>query len=326
MCSLVPLQAGSVQLEMHFLSQLTGDDRFAAAATRSLDALLHLPLQGGGAVLPIDVHPQRNQFESDRRSIGASGDSYYEYLLKVAMLLKHRGHDHEREKLLGHYHKAVGAIEATMVGRVRRDPPHGGQTWAWLGARASASAALEGNMEHLACFVPGMLALGSLAEPQLFAHHLVLAKELAATCMAMYRGSVSGLAAEHSSVGAAGVTPIGGHKSGLLRPETVESLFVLWRATADTTYRAWGWEIFKSLEGHGRLDEGGYTAVDDVQSTSPKRLDRMDSFFLSETLKYLWLLFSEEKNLPLDQFVLNTEGHPFTLIGPNGPFSMRRKS
>lgn len=38
---------------------------------------------------------------------------------------------------------------------------------------------------------------------------------------------------------------------------------------------------------------------------------QVDSFFYSETLKYLYLLFSPPTLLPLDQWVLNTEGHPF---------------
>ena len=31
----------------------------------------------------------------------------------------------------------------------------------------------------------------------------------------------------------------------LLRPEAVESLFVLWRVTQNETYREWGWQIFR---------------------------------------------------------------------------------
>ena len=42
----------------------------------------------------------------------------------------------------------------------------------------------------------------------------------------------------------------------------------------------------------------------------PKQ-DRMDSFFLSETLKYLYLLFTEESDLVIDinRFIFTTEGH-----------------
>ncbi|OAY69671.1 Mannosyl-oligosaccharide 1,2-alpha-mannosidase MNS3 [Ananas comosus] len=40
----------------------------------------------------------------------------------------------------------------------------------------------------------------------------------------------------------------------------------------------------------------------------------METFFLGETLKYLYLLFGENNILPLDKFVFNTEAHPFPLI------------
>ena len=35
----------------------------------------------------------------------------------------------------------------------------------------------------------------------------------------------------------------------LLRPEMLESLFVLWRATGNTKYRDWGWHIFRRASG-----------------------------------------------------------------------------
>lgn len=42
----------------------------------------------------------------------------------------------------------------------------------------------------------------------------------------------------------------------------------------------------------------------------------MESFFLAETLKYFYLLFEDDANvLPLDQWVLNTEAHPFPIWG-----------
>ena len=38
--------------------------------------------------------------------------------------------------------------------------------------------------------------------------------------------------------------------------------------------------------------------------------DTMQSFFLAETLKYLYLLFSDSSTVDLDEFVFNTEAHP----------------
>lgn len=59
----------------------------------------------------------------------------------------------------------------------------------------------------------------------------------------------------------------------------------------------------------------GYTSIGNVKNTAnvqPK--DMMESFFLGETLKYLYLLFSDDpKLLDLDKFVINTEAHPFPI-------------
>jgi mannosyl-oligosaccharide alpha-1,2-mannosidase len=79
-------------------------------------------------------------------------------------------------------------------------------------------------------------------------------------------------------------------------------------------YREWGWQIFKAFEKYTKVDSGGYTSLDDVTSLPPPRRDKMETFFLGETLKYLYLLFGERNILPLDKYVFNTEAHPLPVI------------
>jgi hypothetical protein len=43
-----------------------------------------------------------------------------------------------------------------------------------------------------------------------------------------------------------------------------------------------------------------------------EKSDLMPSYFLAETLKYLYLLFAPDSVLDLDKVVFNTEAHPFT--------------
>ena len=52
----------------------------------------------------------------------------------------------------------------------------------------------------------------------------------------------------------------------LLRPETVESLFVLHQVTGDPQYQEWGWHIFRAFEKFSKVDTGGYTNLDTVLS------------------------------------------------------------
>ena len=59
-----------------------------------------------------------------------------------------------------------------------------------------------------------------------------------------------------------------GAKHNLLRPETVESLFILWRLTHKQRYRDWAWQIFIAFRTHCRVPGGGYSDLRDVTTTS----------------------------------------------------------
>ena len=111
------------------------------------------------------------------------------------------------------------------------------------------------------------------------------------------------------------LSPQPNDRHNLLRPETVESLFILYRITRDEQYREWGWRIFESFQRYTRLPGGGYTSINNVMDpNNPKYRDKMESFFLGETLKYFFLLFSDDDTiLPLDKWVLNTEAHPLPI-------------
>ena len=98
--------------------------------------------------------------------------------------------------------------------------------------------------------------------------------------------------------------------SNILRPETVESLFYLYRLTGDSKYRDWGWNIFTAFEKHTKVSSGGYAGVWNVLNPANKQ-DKMESFFVSETLKYLFLLFTDDPSVfRLSEWVFNTEAHP----------------
>ena len=54
----------------------------------------------------------------------------------------------------------------------------------------------------------------------------------------------------------------------------------------------------------------------DVTRVPPIHGDTQQSFFLAETLKYLYLLFSPDDAMPLDEWVTNTEAHPLKIGKP----------
>jgi mannosyl-oligosaccharide alpha-1,2-mannosidase len=102
----------------------------------------------------------------------------------------------------------------------------------------------------------------------------------------------------------------------ILRPETAESLFILNQLTGDPIYRDWSWEIFSSIEKHCKTDVG-YGALRDVRQVHSSVDDRMESFFLAETLKYLYLAQdpdAKENGADLMKVVFNTEAHPIKIL------------
>jgi len=87
-------------------------------------------------------------------------------------------------------------------------------------------------------------------------------------------------------------------KFNLLRPETVESFYVLHQLTGDNVYREWGWKIFQAIEKFCKVD-AGYGSLYDVTRPNDGVQDRMESFFLSETMKYLYLLQDPDSSIDL---------------------------
>ena len=108
-----------------------------------------------------------------------------------------------------------------------------------------------------------------------------------------------------------GISAIGSRQY-LLRPEAIESIFVLYRITGDERLREEAWTMFQAITNQTRT-EIAFSAIDDVSTPNFRKLDRMESYWMAETLKYFFLLFSKPDVTSLDRFVFNTEGHPFVV-------------
>lgn len=103
-----------------------------------------------------------------------------------------------------------------------------------------------------------------------------------------------------------------GQRSYPLRPELIESTYWLFKATRDYRYLDVGRDILASLQ-YGAKCPCGYCHISDVETHQQD--DHMESFFLAETVKYLWLLFDLAagpdnivENGPY-KYIFSTEGH-----------------
>ena len=99
--------------------------------------------------------------------------------------------------------------------------------------------------------------------------------------------------------------PLVRSKDYILRPEAIESVFIMYRLTGDEKWREKGWMMFQSIE-NATLTEHGHSAIKDVMRPGweNNHKDQMESFWLAETLKYFYLLFSPPSHISLDDYVL----------------------
>lgn len=159
----------------------------------------------------------------------------------------------------------------------------------------------------------GLLALGAYTNPdgldsKTAQRDLETAKALTYTCYQMYARTKTGLSSEavnfHNSDGNTDFVPATNARFYVLRPEVVESIYILSVLTGDPIYREWGWEIFQAIEHFCRTDVG-YGSSPDVDEINLLPDDRMESFFLAETLKYLYLIQDPDSTLD----ILNSVSH-----------------
>ncbi|XP_041956871.1 mannosidase, alpha, class 1B, member 1b [Alosa sapidissima] len=295
----------SIQLEFRELSHVTQDSRYQMAVNEVMKRVHKLEGKQDGLV-PMFINTNNGQFTHlGVFTLGARADSYYEYLLKQWI----QGGKKETE-LLEDYLQAMEGVKKHLLGH---SSPSG---LAFVGELSHGH--FSSKMDHLVCFLPGTLALGH--HHGLPVEHLELAKQLMEGCYQMYVQMETGLSPEivHFNTHQGSTSDIDvklADRHNLLRPETVESLFYLYRFTKDRKYQRWGWEILQNFNKYTRVPTGGYTSINNVRDPEyPSPRDKMESFFLGETLKYLYLLFSDNPDLiSLDKYVFNTEAHPLPI-------------
>lgn len=334
-------EAGSLQLEFKYLAMLMGEKIYWQKVETVIQAIDDNGMEDG--LLPIFVYADKGTFRGQNIRLGSRGDSYYEYLIKQYLQTSKQEPIYKtlwdealagvRKHLLTYSTRAnltiLGERPDGLSGHLSPKMDH-------LVCFLPGTIAL-GATEGLSLAE----AKKSPSWTQKQEEEMQLAQELMKTCWGMSKATPTGLAPEITyfdvdsppRAGADGlltanvdfkatsgpeaswkedyiIKPQDSHN--LQRPETVESLFYMWRITGDATYREWGWEMFQSFVEHSILEDGGgFASLSNVNQLPPMMRDNMESFWLAETLKYFYLLFSPPDLLPLDSIVINTEAHIF---------------
>ncbi|GAB0177565.1 mannosyl-oligosaccharide 1,2-alpha-mannosidase IB [Grus japonensis] len=291
---------GTLHMEFVHLSYLTGDPVYYNKVMHIRKLLQKMDRPNG--LYPNYLNPRTGRWGQHHTSVGGLGDSFYEYLLKAWLMSDKM--DTEARKM---YDDAIEAIEKHLIRK-----SNGGLTF--IGEWKNGH--LERKMGHLTCFAGGMFALGADgSRDDKAGHYLQLGAEIAHTCHESYDRTTLKLGPEAFKFdgGVEAVAVRQNEKYYILRPEVIETYWYMWRFTHDPKYRQWGWEATQAIEKYCRVS-GGFSGVKDVYSSSPTYDDVQQSFFLAETLKYLYLLFSNDDLLPLDNWVFNTEAHPLPVL------------
>jgi len=290
-------EVGTFQLEFEALSRHTGDAQYSQKAQQVFSKLASV--QPASGLYPLFVDINTGAFQGDQISFGAMGDSFYEYTLKVWLYSGKK--DNVARSM---YRKAADGLLDRLV--FDTNPSQ------LVYVAEMQGGSVIPKMDHLACFVPGLLALGARhLNPTDRVKHMKVAEGVARTCHEMSARQATGVAPEFISI-VPGNDFVNGASHNLLRPEALESMFVLWRMTGDPKYRQWGWDIFNGFERSCKTSSG-YSGLSDVTQQPAPMDDMQQSFFIAETLKYAYLLFSAGDVLPLDKYVFNTEAHPLKI-------------
>mmetsp|Transcript_4569 Transcript_4569/g.11608 ORF Transcript_4569/g.11608 Transcript_4569/m.11608 type:complete len:1363 (-) Transcript_4569:166-4254(-) len=301
---------GTLTLEMELLSRLTGNPEYGRAAKLATRALwMRRSPQG---LLGKHISTSTGDWTETLSGIGSNSDSFYEYLIKHHVVFPEDS-DFWLQMVAAH----GGVFNESRAGE-------------WFGDVEMNRGFQNGGglryvFESLMAFYPGLeVLLGEITPAARTLNSFFLVRE--------YLGFLP----ERFNYGNWRVDTNGG--AHLLRPELLESAYFLHRSSfdfhrskpgqhsEDSETSGWQWAAdfaLHALEEQTRVN-CGYASIRDVSplttgllhdfnSKRQKLLNEMPSYFLSETLKYLYLMFDEENILHTDEsrdWVFTTEAHP----------------
>lgn len=344
--SALSAELGSLSLEFTRLTQLTQEAKYYDAVQRISDLIEKQ--QNATAIpglIPITVSPVDNDLTAYKTfTFGAMSDSLYEYFPKEYMLLG--GRQDQYRTLYSH------AIEAAKQHLFFRPLNPQNQDILISGNVRMSSlniVKLDPEAQHLACFAGGMVGIAAKIFNR--TDELRIARKLVDGCIWAYDSTPTnimpetfhvvpcqdpddcewnterwyrGIINQHTVQGSKdpariikedglqpGMTKIG-DKRFLLRPEAIESMFILYRITGDPTLQDAAWNMFNAIT-NATETAIAHSAIKDVtveQAKETTKTDECESFWMAETLKYFYLMFSEPELVSLDEYVFNTEAHP----------------
>jgi Glycosyl hydrolase family 47 len=271
-----PAEIGTLLLEFGTLSKLTQKPIYYDKAKRAVVELYSRRSAIG--LVGSSINVETGKWIDTNSHISGGIDSYYEYLLKSWLLFE----DKDCKKM---WQSSIKAVNKYLADNTK--------TGLWYGqADMNTGKRVSTQYGALDAFFPAVLARDG---------DLERAKRLQESSYKMW--TTFGIEPEVIDYSTMKIVSPGYQ----LRPEIIESAYYLKFFTKDEHYEDMGSTFLLSLVRFCKTD-AGYAALSDVE-TKTKR-DNMESYYLAETLKYLYLLFAPRDTLDLNKMVFNTEAHP----------------
>ncbi|HYX31111.1 MAG TPA: glycoside hydrolase family 47 protein [Pyrinomonadaceae bacterium] len=288
-----PAEAGTLLVEFGTLARLTHRQIFYDKAKSALVEIYNRRSPIGLVGTWINV--ETGKWTDTDSHISGAIDSYYEYLLKCAILFDDRdcrrmwnesivvANKYLEDEVIKQNLSLLGAIPYKVLWYGHADMNTGKRTATTYGALDAffpAVLALSGDLQRAALLQESSFAIWKL--------HNIEPEELDWRKM------------EVTSPGYP------------LRPEIIESTYYLYHFTHDPKYLRMGETMWRDFVKYCRNDVG-YAALKSV--ITKEKADSMQSFLFAETFKYFYLLFAP-RTLDFDRIIFNTEAHPMRRSWP----------
>ncbi|XP_054751579.1 ER degradation-enhancing alpha-mannosidase-like protein 1 [Lytechinus pictus] len=277
--------AGSLLLEFGLLSTLVEDPVFESLARKAMTSLLERKSNNTGLLGNV-MNIQTGQWVGVQSGLGAGQDSFYEYLLKSFIMFGDQQYLHAFNELYSNVKKYMRKGRKLCRSGVGDSP-------LYVNVNMNTGNLMNNWVDSLQAAFPGIQVLAGDLDEAICTH---------AYYYAIWR-KFSALPERFDwSRKNANVLFYP------LRPELVESTYLLYQATGHPFYLFVGSDIMDSIETYTKA-KCGYATLHNVITKTKE--DRMESFFLSETCKYLYLLFDRDNyiNRAASRYIFNTEGH-----------------
>lgn len=272
-----PAETGTLLIEFGTLSKLTGKPVYYEKAKKALVETYNRRSKIGLVGTRINV--ETGEWTNKGSHVSAEIDSYYEYLWKCWRLFG----DAECRQM---WEESIPVINKYLADDVRD-----GELW-YGHADMDTGKRTRTTWGALDAFFPGLLAISG---------DLERAQRLQDSSFKMW--NLHGIEPEVLDYVKMEVI----HPGYPLRPEIIESTYILYQLTKDPKYLAMGKKIWEDFKKYCRTDVG-YAHLKSV--VTKEKNDGMQSFVMAETFKYFYLLFADDDTLDLSKVTFNTEAHP----------------